>query len=419
MAISFRDRARMATISAMVLAIGLADAPDAARAQDAPAVDPPAAQTDPAPAAQQEQAAATSETPAAPPKKGFFSKFIDEQDHGLDFSNTLAKGGFIPIPIFITEPAVDGGFGLAAAFLSSNPERPRQVTKNVIAAFKTGNGSDGYALGRSGYLFDGRLNYRIGIGHANVTLDAFPVFAPQGVQYTNHYDYGILGAAYWHLRDDRFFFGPLIDFRKLRSQLDIVGLPPDFAQDYNRTLHTGALGLGFHFDNRDNPLTPTTGVNAYVQGKFNRGAFGSDRDYEVYAAKTYAFERITSNLRIGGKLEYEAIRGDFPSYFAPSIDLRGVQAIRYQGMNVLSTEFETTFQISPRWSLVAFAGMGTADAGSRRIFADSGAIWAGGGGFRYRIARKLGLDAGIDLAYGPEGTVFYIQFGHAWSFGMD
>jgi hypothetical protein len=44
---------------------------------------------------------------------------------------------------------------------------------------------------------------------------------------------------------------------------------------------------------------------------------------------------------------------------------------------------------------------------------------AGGVGFRYRIARQLGLDVGIDVARGPEDAIYYIQFGHAWGRDMD
>jgi hypothetical protein len=417
----------MFALPALLPALAFVSVVHPARAQDASAAGrqeaflaPAQVSTAPLPESEPTVTQVTSaEVSTETPKRSFFGQFIDEEDKGLDFSNFLAKGGFVPIPIFISEPAVDGGFGLAAAFLATDPERPRQITKTAAAAFKTGNGSNGYLFFRSGYAFDGRLNYRIGIAHANITLDTFPPFAPQGVQYTNHYDYGVLGSAFWHLRDDRFFFGPIIDFRKLRSQLDIAGLPPDFAKDFNRKLQTGALGFGVHFDSRDNPLTPTTGVNAFAEAKFNRGAFGSDRDYESYAVETYAFGKFSSNLRFGLKFDLKAIRGDFPSYFAPYIELRGVQAVQFQGENVLSSEAEMTWQISPRWSLLAFGGVGTTEAGSRRVFADSGAIWAGGAGFRYRIARKLGLDMGVDVAYGPDGTVFYLQFGHAWGLGMD
>lgn len=354
-----------------------------------------------------------------PKKNGLLGRFKDEEDKGLDFSNILANGGFIPVPIIISEPAVKGGFGIAAAFLSSNPERPREVTKTVGAAFKTGNGSNGIAAFRGGYAFDGRLDYRIAIAHANITLDAFPVFAPQGLEYTNRYDYGVLASANWHLSDRRFSLGPMVDFRKLRSELDIIDLPEDFGRDFNKKLQTGALGIGFHFDSRDNTLTPREGVNAFFHAKLNRGAFGSDRDYEIYSFGTYAFDSLSHNLRGGLKVDLKAIRGNFPAYFAPSIGLRGVQALEFQGMNVLSAELEGAWQISPRWSLVAFGGLGAADSGSRRIFADSGSIWAGGGGFRYRLARKLGFDAGVDVAFGPGGPVVYLQFGHAWILGMD
>ena len=37
-----------------------------------------------------------------------------------------------------------------------------------------------------------------------------------------------------------------------------------------------------------------------------------------------------------------------------------------------------------------------------------------GGGVRYLIARRLGLQAGIDVAKGPEDTVFYLTVGSAW-----
>lgn len=38
----------------------------------------------------------------------------------------------------------------------------------------------------------------------------------------------------------------------------------------------------------------------------------------------------------------------------------------------------------------------------------------GGGGFRYLLARQLGLQMGMDVGRGPEGWAFYIIFGSAW-----
>lgn len=408
---TFKDFPRASPVFALAcaIALGLAASPALAAPSDAPS-DPEA----PPAEASAPNASGPAEAPAKPSKWHFF----DEEDGYLDFSNFLAAGGFIPVPIVITEPAVDDGLGVAAVFLSV--ESPRKVTRNVLGAMKTGNGSNGVGFARSGNAFDGRLDYRIAVGHGKITLNAYTAFAPnQGIEYTNDYDYGIIGAAFWRLPDDRFSVGPLIDVRKLESQLDIPGLPDDFVHDYSHTLQTAALGLGLHYDSRNNPLTPTNGTNAYVEGKFNREAFGGDRDFENYDAHIYAFRKLSPTLHVGGKVEFNAIRGDFPGYFAPAINLRGVQAQQYEGMNVVSSEVELTWQANKRWSLLAFGGVGSSDAGDRRYFKDSGGVWAGGVGFRYKLARKLGLDAGLDLAYGPDGATVYIQFGHAWAFGMD
>lgn len=35
-------------------------------------------------------------------------------------------------------------------------------------------------------------------------------------------------------------------------------------------------------------------------------------------------------------------------------------------------------------------------------------------GFRYLVARRYGLHMGLDVAGGPNSTVFYVVFGSAW-----
>jgi hypothetical protein len=44
----------------------------------------------------------------------------------------------------------------------------------------------------------------------------------------------------------------------------------------------------------------------------------------------------------------------------------------------------------------------------------NGIVWNAGSGFRYLIARQLGLKMGIDVARGPENWAFYIVFGNTW-----
>ena len=89
--------------------------------------------------------------------------------------------------------------------------------------------------------------------------------------------------------------------------------------------------------------------------------------------------------------------------------------MRYQGEDVIIGEAEYLWGFTPRWSLVIFGGVGKTS--SINEFGESGqTVGAGGLGFRYRLARKQGLQAGMDIARGPEDTAVYITVGSAWAF---
>ena len=52
------------------------------------------------------------------------SQFTDMLDGRFDVSNYLSDNayGFLPVPIIITDPAVDGGLGLAGLFFHESEE---------------------------------------------------------------------------------------------------------------------------------------------------------------------------------------------------------------------------------------------------------------------------------------------------------
>ena len=93
--------------------------------------------------------------------------------------------------------------------------------------------------------------------------------------------------------------------------------------------------------------------------------------------------------------------------------MRGIPAMRYQGNVVTVAELELAWQIDDRWALLGFAGAGRA-ANSGGELSDSPSRTTRGAGFRYLIARRYGFEMGLDVAKGPEDTVFYIQAGTAW-----
>lgn len=76
--------------------------------------------------------------------------------------------------------------------------------------------------------------------------------------------------------------------------------------------------------------------------------------------------------------------------------------MRCQVESVLVGEVEFLWGVTPRWTMVFFGGAGrTASIGA--LDEKSQTVGAGGLGFWYCLARKLGLQAGVDIAPGGRG----------------
>jgi len=107
------------------------------------------------------------------------------------------------------------------------------------------------------------------------------------------------------------------------------------------------------------------------------------------------------------------VSGRTPFYMLPFIDMRGVPAARYQDQRTAVVETELRWDVTPRWAAVGFVGAGRA-WGRSTSFSEAGNVISRGVGFRYLIAKRLGLWVGLDHARGPEGGTWYIQVGNAW-----
>ena len=105
--------------------------------------------------------------------------------------------------------------------------------------------------------------------------------------------------------------------------------------------------------------------------------------------------------------------GDTPFYMRPSIYMRGVPAMRYQGEESAQLEGELRWQFFGRWSVLGFVGGGVAWNGFEEG-ADAQGVISGGGGFRYELARRYGIHAGLDVAGSRDTAALYVQVGSAW-----
>jgi hypothetical protein len=349
------------------------------------------------------------------------ARFFDPQDGQLDLSYFLENPrGFLPIPIVVTEPAVGYGGGIAGMFLRPRPEAGDEGwARPDIAgagAFATQNGTWGAFGGDASRWLNGRLRTLVGVAAGQFNLDFFglgngPSTLDQGVHYSLQLA-GAVAQANWQLAPKSPW---AVGLRYVYADVDPK--PRDNANfaplaDQVRVKISAPSAI-VEFDTRDNVFTPTRGIYAESSWLASREALGASDDFERFQQVLIAWQPLPHDVAVGARANYGWSSDGTPFFLRPFVQLRGVPAMRYQGDQAASIELEARWQFFGRWSVVAFGGAGTTRT-NRQTFVATQNVGSGGFGFRYELASKFGIHAGIDLAHSPGTTAVYFVVGNAW-----
>ena len=356
--------------------------------------------------------------------QGTPERFRDPEDGRLDLSDYLLnQKGLLPIPIIITEPAVGYGGGLMLAYFSQSiAERAQQGGKFIPPTIMMGGGF--YASSRSYGGVAGifrpvrRDRFRVlaALGATSLNLDFFG-FDPEGPLEDDPIPYHLdmlfgFARGQARIRTSPFFLGAHYTFLGTETSVDAT-LPAEIPPRDLRTDVAG-VGLGVEFDTRNNFLYATRGMDINVNGTWYGPAVGGDETFSKYAVQGLFYGQATERWGYGLRFDMGFSSGDIPFFMKPSLSMRGLTAGKYLSDVAALGEVEGRYSLDSRWTVLAFTGGGrvaeqVSDLGS------AAGVWAGGAGFRYLMARQLGLASGVDLAVGPGGEfAIYLQAGSAW-----
>jgi hypothetical protein len=361
---------------------------------------------------------------------GFRERFRDPQDGSFDMSAWLAEAyGFLPMVSIITEPAVDYGFSAALAFFHrpddwtldgardafQRGERQRPPSISVAMGGYTFNDSWMVGGGHLGIWREDRLRYTGfgGYGSFNLQLAGLSVGEKDLVFKYNMEGWFLMQSLRWRIPDSSWFVGGTWNLAGLTTEFKGLEGGPEILPTTPRESRNGALGGLLAYDSRDNVFTPNRGVNAKMEVKRFDQALLGDYDYWEGTLIGIGFVPLGSRWVLGTKGQAAAVGDNAPFWALPGVLIRGIPAQRYVGQSLVQLEGELRWDWTERWSLVGFGGWGWTESTIRdRTSARS--VAAGGGGFRYLIARAFGMRAGVDVAYGEDGFAFYITTGSAF-----
>jgi hypothetical protein len=349
------------------------------------------------------------------------ARFFDPADGQFDLSYFLETArGFLPVPLLVTEPAVGYGGGGIGMFVRPREEAGAEGWARPdisgLGGVLTENGTWAAVAGDVTQWLDGRVKTVAGLGTGRVNLDFYGLgenrpSLDQGVRYTLDFTGAVVQANWKIAPKSSWSLGARFVYANVEPKLRDDPLFPGLA-DRIRT-KVSAPGAILEYDSRDNVFTPTRGIYAESFVMASREALGATDDFERFQQVAMGWLTVREDVTLAARADYQWSSDGTPFFLRPFIAMRGVPAMRYQGDQMASLQAELRWQFHGRWSVVAFGGAGTTRTDGKQFTATQN-VGAGGVGFRYELARKFGLHAGIDVAHSPGTTAVYFVVGNAW-----
>lgn len=319
----------------------------------------------------------------------------------------------LPFAIPITEPAI--GYGLIVGGILFVPKDDTEIQSDMIIAAGGGTTNSTWFTGGGyfGFWKDDTVRY-VGYGGGGKITMKFYGLSDIGFGKPFYFDQRVFlftQQLEFRLGDSNFFLGG-------KYQLSRVSVPHNFETDFFIDLKDYKItnsGVSFiaEYDNLNDFLSPTNGSKIYFSYDQNLEFLGSQRDWGKVNFYAHFYHRASEIWTPSLRLDSKFSTGNPPFYAYPYVELRGVPALRYQGRITMVAETEHLFNLTKKWGVVGFTGIGAAFK-SFEDFHNDEVIWNLGTGIRYRPIKSMPVRLGIDIAKGPEDYAFYVSIGSAW-----
>jgi hypothetical protein len=346
------------------------------------------------------------------------SVFRDSLDNAIDISNFLLnKKGFLLVPSIITEPAVGYGvLGAAIYFHSSYSAKKGPPSMSGVLGGGTQNGTWMAGAFHVGYWKRDRIRYMGALARTNINIGYYGSGYIESLEdesvNLNMDAWLLLQQIKFRVAETNFFIGGRYLLFDTYNTFEIpVDIPEFEGTEFSSTLSEATAVLDY--DSRNNVFSPNKGFFIELSGTYSDTWMGSDGLYGKIDTKMIGYFPANDKLMIGIRHESTYSLGDIPFYARPIVVLRGAPLMKYQNNNTTVMEAEVNWNVYKRWNLVGFTGIGNAFS-DFESFDKGKSISSVGTGFRYLMARKFGLQMGMDFAKSTDDFAFYIVFGTSW-----
>ena len=327
----------------------------------------------------------------------------------------LQRGDFVVVPIPISNPTLDSGLVVGAAyFYAQTEEQKKRQPASVTAAagMYTSNDSRAFAVVQQNYWNDNKWRFTGVAGWADLRLS---LLAPDQTVSGSALDWRINGeflfAKIGKRLQGKWYGGVFTRMIDANQNLEIVTTTSDF--DTGSDVRSMGLGLNIEYDSRDMPLNSYSGRHFKIDALFNDEAIGSNSTYQSYSAAYQSYHAMTDSLVLAWELQGCRRGGTAPLWDACTVKLRGFSATDYLGKVSTSGQAEARWKLNERWGLVGFAGAGYV-ANSFSGIRDREAIPSYGVGVRFMVLKAKRINLRLDFARSTDSDAIHFSVGEAF-----
>ena len=328
----------------------------------------------------------------------------------------LQKGNFVVVPIPISNPTLDSGLVLGAAYFYAQTEaqkklQPASVT--AAAGMYTSNNSKAFGIAQQNYWKDDTWRFTGVIGAADLRLS---LLTPEESPGSASIDWRINGKFLFAKGSRKLkgnWYGGLLT-RVVDAKQSITTALDDTDLEFGiGDVVSAGLGANIEYDSRDMPLNSYSGRHFKVDALFNDEAIGSNQSYQSYSVAYRSYHRLTDSIVLAWEVQGCARGGTTPLWDACMVKLRGFSATDYLGKVSASGQVEARWQMSKRWGLVGFGGSGYVGSSFSGI-RDDKPIPSYGVGVRFMVLAAKRINMRLDFARSLDSNAVHFTVGEAF-----
>ena len=348
----------------------------------------------------------------------FLNQSFGQQQQEKDTTFNKESNTFLVVPLITNSPVMDTGFGGLGMYFFKVNKKDTISPPSLLSVYGIYTTNKSHIMAPFGRFFWNEDKNRASFGMGNLRINNDFTYNEQGndlnlvfseIRNFVSFEYSkkIISEFYLGL----VYLGTKTNYKFDQGTDEQNEFTKEFFEQNGITDNfVSSIGLNISFDSRDYPWYPTKGFSMSIRPKLNAGWLGSDNDYVDTDYKLSYYNSLRKNmilaLNVSGGFAFGDVPFDGYQNYGIRNSLRGYEAGKYKGRNMIASQAELRYNFYKKWGAVFFGGTGSIWGNENNGEEEFERKWlpSAGLGLRYMVSKEKKINIRLDYATGVDGN---------------